>query len=772
MHKNTSNSIFGVRLKWTLNYFVAYLVTSTLLLVLSASLQAKELYVSPEGNDLADGTLDDPFATLERARDEIRFLRSIGDEVPGASILLRGGTYELRETFALNGLDSGTAETPVIYRNYENEEVRLIGGEKLDPSVFSKITDEKLLSGLSEEARLNIVGVNLRELGIVDYGQFEQYGHVKVTPAPLELFLNGEPMQVARYPNEGFIQIGKVIDPGSVPRGSDYSERGALFKYTDPRHEQWVGLEDIWIQGTLGNGWSDDNVAIERIDPVLGTVKLATPSVYGVNSGKDYLQYYIYNVFKELNAPGEYYLDRASGILHFWPPADLEDSDILVSLLEDPIIAMEGCDYIVFEGITIEAGRGIGVYLERASHNTIAGCVIRNMGTTGIVIGMGAKQTFPHLTHSDYEGVPVSRRVGHYQLQMYKETGWDRYPGVKNRIVSCDIYNTGSGGVMLGGGSKRELIRGGSEVVNCKIYDFNRRNQFLTAGINVDGCGNRVAHNDISKSLFQAIYVRGNEHVFEYNFIHEIAKDSDDTSAWYLGRDPSDRGNIIRYNFFYDVGRADRSVMGVYCDDATTDVAVLSNIFYKVGGGRATVFSNAGQDLLVDNNIFIECGAAVEISSFFYTWGSKTSQVNPPYKDYEEGYIFYYLRDAYRKRLTESIDFRAPPYSVEYPELTDWLNPIPEPGAENEYIGIRPRRNLMVNNVVYNSKELIIYRGDYAQFETVDNFVTNENPGFVDIANLDLRLKEDSIVFDKIPDFEPIPFREIGLFSDQYRKVE
>ncbi len=727
------------------------------------------IYVSPDGDDSGLGTIDSPYASLERARDQVRYLKSENGDDTGATIFLRGGDYQLSETFELNELDSGTAKNPVVYRNYKDEQVRIIGGIKLGRDIFSKVTDEKILSMVSEKARDNLVQADLKAIGITDYGQFEQYGHVRVTPAPLELFYDGEPMQVARYPNTGFIRIGEVIDRGSVPRESDYTNRGALFKYTDSRHENWVGLEDVWLGGTFGNGWSDDNVNIEYIDPETKTVKLKTPTVYGVGSGRDYYHYYAYNILSELDMPGEYYLDREKGMLYFWPPCENQKADILLSMLEDPVIAIEGADHIKLEGFTVEAGRGIGIYLERANHNLIAGCTVRNVGTTGIFMGMGAKQTFPYLTHNDYEGKPVSRRVGHYQLHMYADTGWERFAGSNNTILSCDIYNTGSGGVMLGGGSKRKLIKGHSEVDNCKLYNFNRRNKFLTAGINVDGCGNRVANCDISKSLFQAIYVRGNEHLFEYNYIHEIAKDSDDTSAWYLGRDPSDRGNVIRCNFFYDVGREDRSVMGVYCDDATADVSVISNIFYKVGQGRATVFSNAGQDLLVRNNIFVDCGSAVELSSFFYTWASKTSKVGQKYKDYDQGYIFYYLRDEYTKRLTECVNIYKPPYSEKYPELTDWLDPIP--GAEHEYIGIRPRRNLMINNVVYDSKELANIHSDYAQFEIVDNYVTDENPGFVDLAGLDMRLKADSVVFENIPDFEPIPFEKIGLYSDQYRSV-
>lgn len=60
-----------------------------------------------------------------------------------------------------------------------------------------------------------------------------QYGHSASVPvAPLELFFDGEPMELARYPNEGWIRIGEVLDPGSSPRVGDYSDRPGVFRYT------------------------------------------------------------------------------------------------------------------------------------------------------------------------------------------------------------------------------------------------------------------------------------------------------------------------------------------------------------------------------------------------------------------------------------------------------------------------------------------------------------------------------------------------------------
>jgi hypothetical protein len=90
-----------------------------------------DLHVSPQGDDGNPGTLDKPFKTLERARDAVRTLRERNQgQAPagGVTVWLRGGRYELRETFVLGPEDSGQEGRPVVYRAYEGECPVLSGG--------------------------------------------------------------------------------------------------------------------------------------------------------------------------------------------------------------------------------------------------------------------------------------------------------------------------------------------------------------------------------------------------------------------------------------------------------------------------------------------------------------------------------------------------------------------------------------------------------------------------------------------------------------------
>jgi hypothetical protein len=51
------------------------------------------------------------------------------------------------------------------------------------------------------------------------------------------------------------------------------------------------------------------------------------------------------------------------------------------------------------------------------------------------------------------------------------------------------------------------------------------------------------------------------------------------------------------------------------------------------------------------------------------------------------------------------------------------------------------------------------------------NWATRRDPGFVDAAHNNFQLRNNSIAFRKLPGFAKIPFAEIGLYPDEYRKT-
>ncbi|NQU75089.1 MAG: hypothetical protein HQ546_02100, partial [Planctomycetes bacterium] len=225
-------------------------------------------YVSVAGNDAWSGRLarpassgkDGPFATLEAARDAVRKLRKTDSLPGGAVVYLCGGMFLREKAFLLTAEDAGTAGAPIIYRSLPGEQAVLVGGRQVKG--WQKVKDRAVLARLSKAkaARANVYQVNLKALGIVDYGQLKSRGFSRpTTPSALELFYNDQPMTLARWPNKGFVHIA------SIPNGRPGYERnnrriGKLedgFCYSGDRPRSWKDVSDIWVNGYWVRDWAN-----------------------------------------------------------------------------------------------------------------------------------------------------------------------------------------------------------------------------------------------------------------------------------------------------------------------------------------------------------------------------------------------------------------------------------------------------------------------------------------------------------------------------------
>ena len=715
---------------------------------------AVSLYVAVDGDDSNEGSIDRPFATLEGARDAIRVLRTTGNiGADGVVVNLRGGVYEISETFELDERDSGTVDGRVVYRAYPGESVFVSGGKVIDSSAFAPVTDDAILGRIIDgDARSKVICVDLKKHGITDFGKMSARGFRRPYVNPgLELFFDGDAMQIARWPNTGFVPIGKVVDKGSVPREDDFENRGGTFHYKYDRADQWKEADDIYVSGNWKAPFADDTLKVEKIDTEQKTIKLAYAHMYGIASGPEWCNYFVMNLLEEIDAPGEWHLDRNSGVLYFYPPGELNTGSVVVSLLDEPMVAMEGASFVSFENITFEYCRGIGVYIEKGEGNLIAGCTLRNMGVVAVCMGMGIEPD--KINRHQFTGVPAHRQLGSWHEHIYKNATYNRQAGKNHGVLSCDIYNIGSGAISMGGGDRLTLEPGGNYVENCEIHDYNRLGRSYKAAVNIDGVGNRIANNHIYDAPDMAVYLHGNEHVIEYNHIHDVMLESGEGGWFYMGRDAAEFGNVIRYNFVHHCGVLDdgsegdrtEGATGVYMDDFACGTSVYQNVFYKVGKERAAVLINGGMDNLVENNIFIECRYALYASALFQGWAKKMMV------SFEEDGL-------YRVRLRD-VNFDQPPYSQRYPTLLTICDDDPA----------QPKRNLMKNNVYVDCGK--VYRWNKEPKITLEgNFETVEDPGFVDRDGLNFQLKEDSIVFEKIPGFKKIPLEKVGMYVAGYRK--
>lgn len=173
------------------------------LLCLAADVRGVDIYVSPGGSDSNSGGLAAPFATLERARTEIRSLSGVarlqGGEV---NVWLRGGVYTRTNTFELSAADAGTPVAPVCWRGYPGEEARVAGAVRLYPSWFSVVSNTSpVWSRIDSNAQGKVMQADLAAHGITNYGTLKVRGFGSSAVAGLELFFTNAPMPLARYPD-------------------------------------------------------------------------------------------------------------------------------------------------------------------------------------------------------------------------------------------------------------------------------------------------------------------------------------------------------------------------------------------------------------------------------------------------------------------------------------------------------------------------------------------------------------------------------------------
>jgi hypothetical protein len=689
-------------------------------------------YVSNAGKDSYPGTFEKPFASFQRAKAVIRNKNNNGDKTSFV-VYIRGGNYFIPSGITFDSADGGTKENPVIYTAYKDEGVHFSGGISVPVNKAVAVTDPAILKRLEQSAQQKVLQINLKALGITNYGTIYPKGFGRpYTVAPMELFCNNSAMKLARWPNDSLVPMGKVLDAGAVPRNGDTSHKGGVFKYNSDQPSRWTKAKDFWISGLFRYGYADDAVAIAKLDTNNKTFTTAQPTLYGFESGKIFQRWYAFNLLEEIDVPGEYYIDRRSGILYFFPP-EKDLKSIELSLTESPLLNLSNASFITFKKIVFECARGMAIYMEKGTDDVIDSCVFRNLGMMAISMGKGIE-----LSNSfDKKAVakPMSAMVGNLYGYMYNNTVFNREAGSNCTISNCAMYNTGSGGIILSGGNRLTLEKGNNLVYNCSIHDFNRLDRSYKAGVNIDGVGNIIRNCEISNCPGSAILMHGNDHVIEYNHIHHAVLDGDDMGAIYYGRDPSELGNKIRYNFFHHMGNPHGSIMSVYHDDGACGTEVTGNIFYKAGSNAVMI--GGGNDNKYVNNIFIDCSVAFHLDNRLMGWAKNLIEPN----------------GLYAQRL-QAVNYQQPPYSKAYPFISAYFN---------DNVGV-PKRNFIEKNVFVNVK--MIHNGKPEWSYIGRNLTLCDKDIFVDFDHMDFQLKKSSEVYKLMPDFKEIPFDKIGIVTN------
>lgn len=576
------------------------------------SAQTLKFYVAPNGDDSWSGRLpipntrrtDGPFATLHRARDAIRALKKQGKLPKGGVVVeVLGGIYELSSPIELTAEDGGLPNAPIIYRARKGETVRLLAGKRV--TNWRKVTDPTVLNRLEEAVRDKVWQADLKALGITDFGSPAGGG--------LELFFNDEPMTLARYPNEGFMRIADVVEYDGHQIHGIKGSRVGWFYYEGDRPKRWLGEKDVWLHGYWFWDWSDQRHRLKSIDPERHILEVEPPyHRYGYRKGQ---WFYAYNILAELDSPGEWYLDRETGTLYFYPPSDILKGEAIVSVLPT-LLTIKDASHVRWEGFVMEGVRGTVVTVSGGSDVRIVGCVIRNSGGYAVRIDGGTN-------HS---------------------------------VVSCDIYGMGEGGIILSGGDRKNLTPANHLAENNHIHHYARWHRMYRPAIALNGVGNKARHNFIHDAPHQAIAFSGNDHLIEFNRIERVCLESNDAGAIYSGRDWTWRGTVIRFNLFRDIiGFQGKGCMGVYLDDMLCGTIVFGNIFVRV---TRAAFIGGGRDNIVENNIFVDCEPAVHVDARAMGWARD------------------HVGTTMMERL-KAVPYQQPPWSERYPQLVNILDDEP-----------------------------------------------------------------------------------------------
>ena len=518
-------------------------------------------YVSPDGSDINSGSYAKPFKTIQAAVDNAK------GKAEATNIYLREGVYNIDSVITL---DSKCED--ITIKPYNDEKAIITTAYQIKGSDFAKVSNEITESVIDDTARANVLVANLSDLGITEISEICDYSDNSVESVAPVLMQDEKRMELAKYPDSGYLKIGKKASGGDGTTAMNFNINGGL-----TRAAEWSG-ENVFADGYIAHDWKDSRAEVTLSNVSSDCVVTAKDSNLAITpvSGK---RVRFINVAEEISMPGEWYLDYATNKLYVYPYDNFSDESIITlnsnkSAMSE-LFKLENCSNITFEGLEFKHIGTNAMMLNKADEITVKNCHFINV--------MG-------------ECVDSSES--------------------NNMIIKNNLFGYLSGGaVTLHGGDAVNLIKSNNLVANNEFHDFSLDRRTYAPAIEINGCGNTVSHNEIYNSPHMAIGIHGISFTIEYNDIYNVCNDTADSGAIYSGQRVHLVDNKITNNYFHNIRNntgMGYTVNAVYFDDLWSSGEVSKNIFYDVEQGCLV---GGGRSNNINNNIFIKCDESIRVDS-------------------------------------------------------------------------------------------------------------------------------------------------------------
>lgn len=709
-------------------------------------MDGQKIFVSAVGDDSGDGSEEEPLRTLEKAIDVANEMREDSDKL--IEILLREGTYSVTNTIKI--INSQKDDPLLKISAYQDEKVTINAGVDIPLSAMS-IADSDFTNAIIDKPNAgSVLQYNLKDAQIEDLGEISLRGHLisDEKEAQAELSLNGEVQKLAGWPNGEYTGLIKPTDSNEYgKRTKSGIANGCSFQVNYDRPSQWSKPEQAWLSGTIGPNYEFDYYPVSRFDSEEKRVYLSRGALE-----KYYTEpYYRFeNVPEELDEPGEYYIDRQSGMLYFYPPEDAPKDSVLTITMSTPTLDVSGkapnsmfrienSKNIVFENLIFKGGRGSAITGKNNSNIQFINCEINSFGENGI--------------------------------------RFDASTDIK--ISDCKIHDVGQDGILfVSCGNYQTLSPSNIVVSNNDIYNFARLERSYKTGIDFGyRCvGATAANNHIHNGPHAGMIFYGVNNDIYGNEFDNLVTEFSDMDALYCNNSnyPWERGNKIHNNYFHDIGKSSMNgrhqinVRAIRTDNRGCGLNIYENLFYNIGDGGNGNGNNGigaitaeGTRNRIFNNLFVDCNEA-----YFNTLQYKEIETADDGTLYPDTIInssgvevANKINGAKVADLKKQMENYLPVYGKQFPELYNYFYEHPNMSKTNEF-----KNNMIINiaiplsnfNGTQNEEG---FRGSQMLTAASGNYVSTSDPGFVSYDNGNLELSSSAtLLVEGLPKFEMSSF--------------